>query len=188
MELDKNKIHLEAAMAYETINLEELFEDLLKDLYNAEYQLLKSLPKLMRSARSPDLKNVFKEHLRQTEQHIERIERIFSRLERSPLGKRCFEIQDLIHECNDLLGENMDAEFFDACLTSTAQKVEQYKITNYGTARAWAEELGRKTAAQLLKETLDEEQRVNDKLARVLQSQINREAHTRELIPTRVIG
>jgi ferritin-like metal-binding protein YciE len=129
-------------MASKMATLEDLYTDILKDLYSAEKQLVKALPKMAKNAESPDLQKAFQEHLKQTEGHVERIERIFSELDGSPRGKKCVGMEGLIEEGNELLQEDTEPNVLDAGLIAAAQKVEHYEIASYGTARAWAERLG----------------------------------------------
>jgi len=163
-------------MASKMENLNDLFEEQLKDLYSAEKQLVKALPKMVKSAESPDLQNAFKEHLGQTEHHVERIERIFSNLGGSPRGKKCVAMEGLIEEGGELMKEDVDPDVLDAGLIAAAQKVEHYEIASYGTARAWAEKLGHNDAVRLLQQTLDEESMANEKLTQLAESHINMEA------------
>ena len=163
-------------MASKMATLEDLYTDLLKDLYSAEKQLVKALPKMAKNAQSPDLQRAFQEHLRQTERQVERIERIFSELDGSPRGKKCVGMEGLIEEGNELLQEDVEPDVLDAGLIAAAQKVEHYEIAGYGTARAWAERLGYDSAARLLQETLDEESMANEKLTKIAESHVNMEA------------
>ena len=163
-------------MASKMDTLEDLYEDLLNDLYSAEKQLVKALPKMAKNADSPDLKKAFEEHLGQTEQHVERIEQIFSNLEGSPRGKKCVGMEGLIEEGNELLQEDVEPDVLDAGLIAAAQKVEHYEIASYGTARAWAEKMGHDDAARLLQQTLEEEALANEKLTELAESYINMEA------------
>jgi ferritin-like metal-binding protein YciE len=163
-------------MASKMSTLEDLYTDLLKDLYSAEKQLVKALPKLAKNAQSPDLQRAFQEHLRQTEGHVGRIERIFSDLDGSPRGKKCVGMEGLIEEGNELLQEDVEPDVLDAGLIAAAQKVEHYEIASYGTARAWAERLGYDQAARLLQETLEEESMANEKLTKIAESHVNMEA------------
>jgi ferritin-like metal-binding protein YciE len=156
--------------------LEDLFTDILKDLYSAEKQLVKALPKLAKNAQSPDLQKAFQEHLKQTEGQVERIERIFTELGGSPRGKKCVGMEGLIEEGNELLQEDVEPDVLDAGLIAAAQKVEHYEIASYGTARAWAERLGYDKAARLLQQTLEEESMANEKLTRIAESHVNMEA------------
>ena len=163
-------------MASKMTTLEDLYIDMLKDLYSAEKQLVKALPKMAKNAQSPDLQKAFQDHLKQTEGHVERIERIFTDLEGSPRGKKCVGMEGLIEEGNELLQEDVEPDVLDAGLIAAAQKVEHYEIASYGTARAWAERLGYDKAARLLQQTLDEESMANEKLTKIAESHVNMEA------------
>lgn len=163
-------------MASKMNTLEDLYMDLLKDLYSAEKQLVKALPKLAKNAQSPDLQRAFQEHLRQTEHQVERIERIFTEMDGSPRGKKCVGMEGLIEEGNELLKEDAEPDVLDAGLIAAAQKVEHYEIASYGTARAWAQRLGYDKAARILQETLEEESMANEKLTRIAESHVNMEA------------
>lgn len=163
-------------MASKMRTLEDLYMDLLKDLYSAEKQLVKALPKMAKNAQASDLQKAFQEHLRQTEGQVERIERIFSEMGGSPRGKKCVGMEGLIEEGNELLKEDAEPQVLDAGLIAAAQKVEHYEIAGYGTARAWAERLGYDNAARLLRETLEEESMANEKLTQIAESHVNMEA------------
>jgi ferritin-like metal-binding protein YciE len=163
-------------MASKLATLEDLYTDLLKDLYSAEKQIVKALPKLAKNAQSPDLQKAFQEHLRQTEGQVERIERIFSEMGGSPRGKKCVGMEGLIAEGNELLQEDTEPDVLDAGLIAAAQKVEHYEIASYGTARAWAQRLGYDKAARLLQQTLEEEATANEKLTKIAESHVNMEA------------
>jgi ferritin-like metal-binding protein YciE len=163
-------------MASKMATLEDLYTDLLKDLYSAEKQLVKALPKMAKNVQSPDLQRAFQEHLRQTEGQVERIERIFSDMGGSPRGKKCVGMEGLIEEGNELLKEDAEPDVLDAGLIAAAQKVEHYEIASYGTARTWAQRLGYDKAARLLQQTLDEESMANEKLTKIAESHVNMEA------------
>ncbi|HSL29069.1 MAG TPA: ferritin-like domain-containing protein [Anaerolineales bacterium] len=163
-------------MASKMQTLEDLYTDLLKDLYSAEKQLVKALPKMAKNAGSADLQKAFQEHLKQTERQAERIERIFTEMGGSPRGKKCVGMEGLIEEGNEILKEDAEPQVLDAGLIAAAQKVEHYEIAGYGTARAWAERLGYDKAARLLQETLDEESMANEKLTQIAESHVNMEA------------
>ena len=163
-------------MASKMATLEDLYTDLLKDLYSAEKQLVKALPKLAKNAQAPDLQRAFQEHLRQTEAQVERIDRIFTEMGGSPRGKKCVGMEGLIEEGNELLKEDAEPEVLDAGLIAAAQKVEHYEIASYGTARAWAQRLGYDKAARMLQETLEEESMANEKLTQIAESHVNMEA------------
>ena len=163
-------------MASKMQTLDDLYKDMLKDLYSAEKQLVKALPKMAKNAQSSDLQKAFQEHLKQTEGHVERIERIFSDLGSSPRGKKCVGMEGLVEEGNELLQEQVDPDVLDAGLIAAAQKVEHYEIASYGTVRSWAERLGYNQAAKLLQQTLDEEGDANKKLTQLAESYVNMEA------------
>ena len=163
-------------MASKMATLEDLYMDMLKDLYSAEKQLVKALPKMAKAAQASDLQKAFQEHLKQTEGQVERIERIFSDLEGSPRGKKCVGMEGLIEEGNEIMKEDAEPDVMDAGLIAAAQKVEHYEIAGYGTARAWAERLGYNNAAKLLQQTLDEESMANEKLTQIAESHVNVEA------------
>lgn len=163
-------------MASKMSTLEDLYMDLLKDLYSAEKQIVKALPKMAKNAQSPDLQKAFQEHLRQTEGQVERIERIFAELDGSPRGKKCVGMEGLLEEGNELLKEDVEPDVLDAGLIAAAQKVEHYEIAGYGTARSWARRLGYNNAAKLLEQTLEEESMANEKLTKIAESHVNMEA------------
>src|SRR5512138_2643564 len=163
-------------MAAKMQTLDDMYMDLLKDLYSAEKQLVKALPKMAKAADASDLQKAFQDHLRQTEGHVERIERIFSELGGSPRGKKCVGMEGLIQEGSELMKEDAEPEVMDAGLIAAAQKVEHYEIAGYGTARTWAERMGYDNAARLLQQTLDEESAANEKLTQIAESHVNMEA------------
>ena len=157
-------------------NLEDLYVDLLKDLYSAEQQLIKALPKMAKAAQSAELRKGFEDHLRQTERQAQRIEQIFAEREGSPGGKKCVGMEGLIEEGNEIMKEDIEPHVMDAGLIAAAQKVEHYEISGYGTARAWARKLGFHDAARLLEETMDEEAMTDEKLTKLAETQINVQA------------
>jgi ferritin-like metal-binding protein YciE len=167
-------------MAKKMTNLEDLLVDQLKDLYSAENQIVKALPKMARAAQSPDLKRGFEEHLEQTKRQAERIEQIFEKhgLNGSPRGKKCIGMEGLIKEGEEVIKEEAEPDVKDAGLIAAAQKVEHYEIASYGTARTYAQTLGYMEAARLLQQTLDEESKTNEKLNKLAMSHINQEAAT----------
>ena len=154
-------------------SLEDLYVHELKDLYSAETQLVKALPKLAKSAASPDLKLALEDHLQQTRTHAERLEEIFAGLKARPRGKKCVGMEGLIAEGQELIEEKGAAAALDAALIGAAQRVEHYEIAGYGTARAPARQLGFARDAELLQQTLDEELAANDKLTLIAESFIN---------------
>lgn len=163
-------------MASKMNTLEDLFMDLLKDLYSAEKQLVKALPKMAKAAHASDLKQAFQDHLAQTEGQVERLDQIFSDLEGSPRGKKCVGMEGLIEEGSELMQEDAEPDVMDAGLIAAAQKVEHYEIASYGAARTWAQQLGHDRAARLLQETLDEEGETNKRLTQIAESHVNMEA------------
>jgi ferritin-like metal-binding protein YciE len=163
-------------MASKLRTLEDMYVDLLKDLYSAEKQLVKALPKMAKAADASDLQRAFQDHLRQTEGQVERLERIFSDMGGSPRGKKCVGMEGLVEEGNELMREKADPDALDAGLIAAAQKVEHYEIAGYGTARTWANQLGYHGAAQLLQQTLDEEGEANKKLTQIAESHVNMQA------------
>jgi len=145
-------------------SLRDLMIDELKDLYSAENQILKALPKMIKKATSPDLKQGFEKHLKETEGHVERLEKIFQELEESPKGKKCKGMEGIIADGKELMEEDAEAEVMDAGLIGAAQHVEHYEMAGYGCVRTYAELLGLNDVAKLLQKTLDEEKATDEKL------------------------
>ena len=156
--------------------LQKLYVDELRDLYNAENQLLKALPKMAKAASSEELKNAFETHLEQTETHVERLENIFAQLDQTPKGKTCHGMKGLIEEGSEIIKEEGDASVLDAGIIVAAQKVEHYEIASYGSVRTFAGLLGQKKAAELLQTTIDEESEANELLNGLAGSIVNPEA------------
>ena len=156
--------------------LRQLYIDELKDLYSAEKQLIKALPKMAKTASSPELKQAFTTHFEQTRRHVERLEQVFEGLESSPRGKKCIGMEGLIEEATELIGEDPEPEVLDAGLISKAQHVEHYEIAGYGTVRSYALLLGENDQAALLQETLDEEGKTDKLLTELAEGAINLEA------------
>ena len=154
--------------------LNELFIDELKDIYSAENQLIKALPKMAKAASSDDLRAGFEEHLEQTKEHARRIEEICTELGEKPTGKKCGGMEGLIGEGKEMMDEFED-DVLDAALISAAQRVEHYEIAAYGTVRTYAELLGHDRAVELLEQTLEEEKETDQKLTE-LAGAINEEA------------
>jgi ferritin-like metal-binding protein YciE len=157
-------------------SLEELMQDELKDIYDAEKQLTKALPKLEKKASAAELKEAFADHLAETEQHVERLEQIFDQLGMPARGKKCEGMQHLIAEGNDMIGEAEDDATRDAVMIAAAQKVEHYEIATYGTLRTWASLLGKSDVASILEETLEEEKAADEKLTGIAESFVNEAA------------
>ncbi len=151
-------------------NLRELLVHELKDLYSAETQLLKALPKMAKAATDEDLVAAFEEHLEQTQGQVERLDRIFELLEEKPRGKTCEAMKGLITEGQEVISEDATDEVKDAALIAAAQKVEHYEIAGYGTVRTFANLLGEREIADLLQETLDEEGETDKKLTEIAEA------------------
>jgi len=156
-------------------SLEDLFIDELKDLYSAETQLTKALPKMAKAASSKELKAGFEKHLKQTEGHVERLEQICEELEVSPKGKKCKAMEGLIEEGSEVIDEDAEPEVKDAALIAAAQRVEHYEIAGYGCVRTYAKLLGYNSAMKLLQQTLDEEGDTDKTLTKLAET-INVEA------------
>lgn len=157
-------------------NLKDVYVDALKDIYNAENQLTKALPKLAKAANAPELKQAFETHLEQTRHQIERLDEIFDQLGTGAKGKRCRGMEGIVEEGAEMIEADGDLSVIDAGLIAAAQKAEHYEIANYGCVRTWAEMLGESRAAQLLKETLDEESATDEKLTQLAERIVNPEA------------
>lgn len=157
-------------------NLEDLLLHELKDLYSAENQLVKALPKMAKAASHQELKAAFEEHLEQTEGHVERLDEIAEMLDKKLTGHTCKAMKGLIEEGSDLISEDAEASVRDAGLIGAAQRVEHYEIAGYGTARCLAEQLGHSEIADLLEQTLEEEKETDENLSELATSTINAEA------------
>jgi ferritin-like metal-binding protein YciE len=155
--------------------LKELYLDELKDLYSAENQLVKALPKMARAATSEDLKAGFEEHLKQTEEHVRRLEKIFKALGDTPEGKKCKGMEGLIKEGSEMIDEDPGDEELDAGLIAAAQRVEHYEIAGYGCVATYAKILGENEAVTVLRKTLEEERTTDKKLTNLAEN-INIEA------------
>ena len=162
-----------------TVN--ELFEDQIKDLYSAENQLVKALPKMVKKASSPELKKGFEDHLEQTRGHVERLQEIAEMWNFKPTGKKCKAMQGLIEEGAEVIEEDGDEMVIDAALIAAAQRVEHYEISAYGSARALAEKLGCKDTAGLLQQTLQEESAADSLLSKISLQKILKNAPVEDL-------
>src|SRR5687767_8810277 len=156
--------------------LHDAFVDELKDMYDAEKQLTKALPKMAKAAASSELRDAFETHLEETRGQIERLEQVFETLDETAKGKRCDGIAGIIEEGKKKMEEDLDDSAMDAALIAAAQKVEHYEMAAYGTLVAWAEGMGHNDAAMLLQETLDEEKAADEKLTALGEGGINQEA------------
>ena len=153
--------------------LEQLLEDELRDIYDAEKQLTKALPKLAKKASNAELKDAIENHLRETETQIERLDQVFELLGLSARGKKCKGMQNLLKEGDEMIAEAEDDDARDAVMIGAAQKVEHYEIASYGTARTWAGVLGHDNVVALLEDSLDEEKTADQKLTSVAESFVN---------------
>lgn len=156
--------------------LHDLYVAELKDLYSAEHQLLKALPKMAKAASAPQLAKAFTDHLAETEGQVDRLEKIFQELEVSPKGKTCKAMKGLLEEGKEVMTEDADPTVMDAALIAAAQRVEHYEMAGYGCVRTFARLLGDEKAANLLQETLDEEGAADKKLTKLAETVINVEA------------
>jgi ferritin-like metal-binding protein YciE len=159
-----------------TEGLKELYIDELKDLYSAENQLVKALPKMAKAANSEELREGFEAHLEQTKEHVQRLEQIFELLDESPKGKKCVGMEGLVKEGSEAIEEDFQGAVMDAALIGAAQRVEHYEIAAYGTACEFAKVLGEKEHVSLLQETLEEEKETDEKLTE-LAKDINAQAN-----------
>ncbi len=157
-------------------SIENLFVHELKDLLSAEKQLVKALPKMAKGASSDALRTAFEEHLEQTKEHVNRLEKIFTQIDKPSRAEHCKAMEGLVEEGADLLKEEGSPMVKDAALIGAAQRVEHYEIAAYGTTRALAELLGHSEAVELLQETLDEEKETDEKLTELAQSEVKAEA------------
>lgn len=156
--------------------LHTLFVEELKDIYNAENQLLQALPRMAKAAESPDLQQAFTSHLKETEGHVQRLERIFKELGENPKGKRCKGMEGLVEEGKDIMEKNGEPPVIDAALIAGAQRVEHYEIAAYGCLQTYAQLLGKDNAAKLLGQTLAEEEAADKKLTAIGKSSVNSQA------------
>jgi ferritin-like metal-binding protein YciE len=151
-------------------SLEDLLVEEMKDIYSAENQLVKALPKMAKAASHPELQAAFEKHLEETKVHVERIEKAMEKFDASPRGKRCEAMAGLIEEGEEILKQEGANAVKDAALISAAQKVEHYEISAYGSARALAQVLGRENLVEILTETLDEESQTDSDLTAIAET------------------
>jgi len=161
-------------------SLQDLYVNELRDVLNAENQILKALPKMAKKASSPELSQAFEEHLEQTRQHVQRLNRIFQNMGQTPRSRKCKGMEGIIEEGEDFMDEADSEQVLDAGLIAAAQRVEHYEIAVYGTLRTYAKLLGDEEAARLLQQTLDEEGQTDKKLTKLAESGINIEAKQAE--------
>ena len=160
----------------ETGTLHEAFLDELRDLYDAEKQLTKALPKLAKTATSPKLREAFEAHFEETRGHVERLEKVFQGLDEKARGKHCDGIAGIIEEGKSIMEDDFDEPTMDACLIAAGQRAEHYEIGVYGTVIAWAEAMGHRDAVNQLQLNLDEEKAADKKLSQLAEGGINQQA------------
>src|SRR5688500_6885263 len=161
-------------------SLKDLYLDELKDVLNAEKQLLKALHKMARAATHDELRSAFEDHLNVTEEQVRRLETIFDDLGKPARGKKCLGMEGLIAEGSEMMEEEMEPEVLDAALISAAQRVEHYEIAAYGTLRTYARQLGYDNHAELLQQTPDEEGEADKLLTQIAESRVNVDAEVSE--------
>ena len=159
-----------------TKSLKDLFVNLLKDIYYAEKQILKALPKMAKQADSDDLRQAFEHHLKETEGQVQRLEQVFALCELKPTGKTCHAIKGIPEEGEEDMKEAKDPDVLDAGMIADAQAVEHSELARYGTMIAWAKQLGMNDAARLLQQTLEQEYNADKTLTKLAETSLNREA------------
>lgn len=163
-------------MAGKEKGLEELFVETLKDIYYAEKQILRSLPKMAKAASTEELRNAFQKHRDETEMQIERLEQVFETMGKAARGKSCQAIIGIVEESQEVMEEFKGSPALDAGILASAQAVEHYEISRYGTLVTWANQLGMKDAAKLLGQTLDEEKKTDVLLTKLAEQAVNHKA------------
>jgi ferritin-like metal-binding protein YciE len=156
--------------------LEDLFAETLKDIFYAEKQILRALPKMAREASAPELKQAFEKHREETEGHVERLQHVFELLDKPARGKTCDAIIGIIDEAKEVMDDFKGEEAMDAGLVASAQTVEHYEIARYGTLKTWAGQLGMKDAVKLLDQTLQEEIKTDKLLSQIAMGKVNKDA------------
>jgi len=156
--------------------LKKLLQDELEDIYDAEHQLIKALPKMIERSSSPELQQALKQHLTVTQNQIKRLEQVFETLGEKAKRKPCKGMAGIVAEGSEMLEEDLEESTKDAAIISAAQKVEHYEIASYGTVRTLAQTLGNNEVAELLEETLDEEKEADERLTQIAESSVNSEA------------
>jgi len=157
-------------------SLKELYVEELKDTYDAEKQIVKALPKMVKAASTPELQKAFEAHLEQTKGHVQRLEQIFQGLGEEPKAKKCDGMRGILEEGEEVVSEGSEGPVRDAGLIAGAQRVEHYEMAVYGSLKTWAEQLNDEQAAQLLEETLNEEKKADQKLTQIAESSVNTNA------------
>ena len=156
--------------------LRDLYVDHLRDLLDAEHQIVKALPKMAKAASAPDLQKAFNDHLEQTQGHVQRLEQVFQSLGMAARGKKCKGMEGLIAEGQELMEENAEPDVLDAGMIAAAQKIEHYEMAGYGAVRTYAQILGMKDQVKLLQQTLDEEGMADKLLTQIAERHINADA------------
>ena len=157
-------------------NLQDLFTHHMQDMYYAEKKLVQALPKMAKKANEPRLRTAFEEHLKQTEEHVKRLEQIFEQLGEKAKSEKCEAMDGIVKEGESMMGEIKDGEALDAGLIAAAQAAEHYEIARYGTLAAWAKMLNMSEAQKILHKTLEEERQTDEKLSRLAMDQVNKKA------------
>jgi len=157
-------------------SMDDLFVHTLRDIYYAEQQIVKALPTMISKASNPQLKTGFEQHLKETQGHVQRVEQVFKMHGVAAKAVNCPAIDGILKEANEVAGEVADREVLDAALIASAQAVEHYEMTRYGTLVAWAKQLGRNDCASVLQQNLDEEKATDQKLTTMAESSVNRQA------------
>jgi ferritin-like metal-binding protein YciE len=157
-------------------SLDKLFLEELKDVYNAEKQIVRALPRMAKTAESQELRQAFTQHLKETQGHVERLERIFKDLDQPVRGKKCKGMEGLLEEGKEIMEEEGEGAVIDAALIAAAQRVEHYEMAAYGCLRAYAQLLGHSDAERLLQQTLNEEEAADQKLTQIGESSVNQAA------------
>lgn len=160
------------------LSLSDLLGEELKDVYSAEKQLIKALPRMAKRASSPELRNALEEHLEITRRQAERLEQVFEAIGEKPKAKTCEAMKGLIEEAEDIMDEDAEESVLDAGIIAAAQKVEHYEIATYGTVKTWAQRIGNQRAAQLLDQTLQEEGEADKRLTGIAEGMVNEEAQS----------
>jgi len=172
-----NKAHKAGGQIMKSMKtLEDLLAHELKDLYSAEKQILKALPKMMKAATSEDLKEALENHLTETEEQVSRLDEIFKKLDLPTRVPKCAAMEGLIEEGKEILEEEMEDIVRDAAIIAACQRVEHYEMAGYGCARTFAQQCGHQEIADLLQETLDEEKAADEKLTQIAMEHVNEEA------------
>jgi ferritin-like metal-binding protein YciE len=164
---------MECAMHAKDKHLNDLFLDTLKDIYYAEKQILKALPKMAKAAHSDKLRAAFEKHHGETEEHVERLEKVFELIDKPARGKTCDAIQGILEEGKEIMDEYKGSDAMDAGMLAAAQAVEHYEISRYGTLKQWAQQLGIKDAVRLLDDTLQEEKKTDETLTSLAEAAVN---------------